>query len=486
MTAELVDREAELRVLREAAEAEGSSLLLVHGRRRVGKTFLLQRAWEGRGLFYFLAADSTPDQNRIDLLDELALQFDRTIDPADFPTWRTVFRLLAELAGEAPLVVVLDEFQYLLEGEVEEAALLSQFNAVWEGELSRRDVTVVLCGSEVGTMRGLARRGALFGRLDREIHLEPFDYRRAAEMLPGRPWRDRAYLYGVLGGTPDYLDVVGEDQSLGAAVRESFLVRGGKVAVQMANLIEQEEGIQKPGHYRAVLAAVARGRTGVNEIAQGAGFDMEAGGEDRARRVLGTLRDLRLVGRERNFDAGRTTPWRYHLADNALAFWYRFVHPNRSLLEIGDADEVWHERIRPHLDDYMGRHAFEGMAREAYAARHDRWGLAGPAEWSRWVGKDRSRRDIEIDVVSRLSDGRLLTGEVKWSSSPVEEGLHHRLRRDLGDLAASGRGWAREALDGETSAGHLYVSAGGFTEAFRELAERESGVRLVSLDDMYA
>jgi len=486
MSSELVDREAECRILRQEADRAGASLILVHGRRRVGKTFLLQRAWEDRRLFYFLAADSTPDQNRRDLIDELDLQFGRSLDSADYPTWRTAFRLLGELAGVEPLIVVLDEFQYLLGEDVEEAAILSQFNAVWERDLSDREITVVLCGSEVGTMRGLARRGALFGRLDREIHLDPFDYRQAAGMLEGRPWRERAYLYGILGGTPDYLSVVGERQTLEEAVREACLERGGKVSVQVDNLIEQEEGIKEPGHYRAVLAAVARGRTTVNDIAQASGFDMQSGGEDVARRVLETLRNLQLVGRERNFDAGRTSPWRHHLVDNAVAFWYRFVHSNRSLLEIGASREVWEERIRPHLDDYMGWQVFEGMAREAYRVLHSHLELSAPAEWSRWVGKDRNRRDIEIDIVSRLSDGRLLTGEVKWSSSPVEPELHHGLRRDLQDLAASGRNWAREALDERRSAGHLYVSAAGFTEAFHDLDERDPGTRLVTLEEMYA
>lgn len=485
-SAKLIDREEERRTLLREAAAPGARLVLVHGRRRVGKTYLLQHAWkEGHRLFYFLAVDSTPDQNRRDLLEDLRTRYDASLELEDYPTWRLVFRLLGRLAGDAPLTVVLDEFQYLLAGEVEGSAVLTQLNAVWETDLSSAEVTLVLCGSEVGTMRELARRGALFGRLDREIHLEPFDYRQAAEMLPGRPRRGQAYLYGIFGGTPDYLDLVEEDTPLGEVVRHAFLERGGKVFVQVSNLVEQEEGIREPGHYRAVLAAIARGATQINEIAQAAGFDMERGGENVARRVLETLRDLRYVRRERNFDAGRTTPWRHHLADNALAFWYRFVHAHRSLLQLGEAEEVWRERIRPHLDDYMGWHVFEGMAREAFRIHHRDWGLPAAAKWTRWVGRDRNRRDIEIDVVARLSDDRLVTGEIKWSSTPVGPALHHHLQRDLQDLAASARGFARRALDADASHGHLYVSAAGFTDAFHEIGERDPRVRLVDLEAMY-
>lgn len=486
MASGFVDREEELTTLRREADADGPRLVLVHGRRRVGKTYLLQNAWEEHRVFYYLAVNSTPDQNRRELLHELELRTDDPLLAEDYPNWRTVFRLLGNLARDEPLIVVLDEFQYLLGDDAESSAVTSQLNAVWETDLADSDLTLVLCGSEVGTMRNLARQGALYGRLSREIHVEPFDYLEAAAMLSGRPRREQAYLYGVFGGTPDYLDAIEEDRPLGEAIGSALLERGGKVHLQIANLIEQEEGIRDPGPYRAVLAAVAAGNTRINEIAQVAGFDTAEGGKRVARRVLKTLEDLRYVRRERNFAAGRTTPWRHHLADNALAFWYRFVHANRSLIQVGDAEQVWRERIEPHLDDYMGRHVFEGMVREAVEISYRDWDLPAPEEWARWVGKDRSRRDIEIDIVCRLSDGRLLTGEIKWSSSEVDAGLHYNLVRDLEDLGNSGQKWAREALDGDSSAGHLYVSAGGFARDLMAVAADTPGVQLITLEDMYA
>lgn len=486
MGSRLVDREEEVRQLREQADAGGQRLILVHGRRRVGKTHLLRHAWEDRRVLYHLAVNSTPEQNRREFLDEIQRQTNRSLDPGDYPSWRTLFRLLGRIAGNASLVVVLDEFQYLLGDGSGAPAVTSELNAVWETDLADRDLTLVLCGSEVGTMRNLARGGALFGRPNREIHLRPFDHRQASAMMGPRSPRECAYLYGVFGGTPGYLSTVSADQSPGEAVREAFLATGGEVHLQLANLIEQEEGIRRPGRYRAVLAAIAKGNTGMNDIAQAAGFEPEASGVQAARRIVETLRDLDYVRRERNFGAGRTTPWRHYLADNALKFWYRYVHANRSLLELGAVDEGWSERIRPDLDSYMGWNVFEEMAREAYESRHSEWALPAPEEWSRWEGKDRNRRDIEIDIVCRLADGRMLTGEVKWSSSPVGPELHRQLQRDLEDLARSGEGWAREALQPERSRGHLYVSADGFTDEFRRTAEAAPRKTLVSLEEMYA
>jgi AAA+ ATPase superfamily predicted ATPase len=130
-----VNREEELAALRALADRGSPALALVNGRRRVGKTYLLDHAWSGRRLFYFLAANSTAEMNRAELLRELAGWSGKTIDPLDYPTWRTVFRLFVDLADEGPLIVVLDEFQYLL-NQVDDIA--SQLVAVWDREVRGR------------------------------------------------------------------------------------------------------------------------------------------------------------------------------------------------------------------------------------------------------------------------------------------------------------------------------------------------------------
>lgn len=189
--------------------------------------------------------------------------------------------------------------------------------------------------------------------------------------------------------------------------------------------------------------------------------------------------------RERNFGASPRTPWRIRVADPALQFWYRFVHPNRARLERGEAGAVWAEHVEPLLDDYMGWHVFERIVAQGYRRMHRSLRLPGATEWGRWEGRDRNRRDIEVDIVARLDDGRIVTGEVKWSRRPVDSDIHYGLLRDLEDLAASGQGWARDALREDTSAGRVYVSAAGFTDHMRELSDRAGNVQLLDLEDLY-
>lgn len=475
---DFVDRRREIETLRDFADRDRPALGLLYGRRRVGKTYLLDHALQDRRLFYFLATDTTPELNRRDLLEELSNWLERDVRPEDHPNWRLVFRLLARLAREEALTVVLDEFQYVTGTERD---VPSQLTAIWDRELEEAPLTMFLCGSEVETMRDLGRGDApLYGRFDWRAHLLPFDYFDTASMVPTYDERTSIATYGIFGGLPSYLEAVDSSRDLATNVVETMLSPRGEVHLQLEHLLEQEHGIRKPTEYRAVLRAVARGHMRINGIRQAAGL------EDRdhaVRRVLDVLEDLELVEKGGNFDAGRTSPRRHTISDHAVRFWYRFVEPHASRLERGRPRSVWDERIEPELNTYLGG-VFERVCAEAFERLHSTLELGFPSRWTRWEGHDRNRRPVEIDIVAELDDGRLLTGEIKWSSSPIDRRLHDDLRRDLEDLGASGRGWARDALDPDASAGHVYFSAAGFTDSFAAFAEDEP-IYLVSLDDMF-
>lgn len=472
-----VNREVELAELRRLAERGKPTIALLYGRRRVGKTYLLEHAWPGRRVFYFVAADATMDLNRIELVRELATWSGRPLDPVEYPTWRTVFRLLADCAEDAPLIVVLDEFQYLMGGDDD---IASQLAAVFDRELRGHSLLLALSGSEVGMMQHLlVGSQPLFGRSGWSARIGPFDYRDAARMVPGRPLREAALIYGIFGGTPRYLAAIEPDEPLAEAVMRTILSPRGEVYLQLEHIVEQEKGIRKVAEYNSILAATAAGNVEIGEIVRGTGVDADA-----VRAALRTLEDLEYVWRERNFAAPRTAAYQYRIADNALSFWFRFVHANRSRLSTGAIQEVWTHHVTPHLDAYMGK-VFERLCREAFARYHARWGLRGAVDWARWEGRDRNRRSIEVGMVARLDDGRILTGEIKWSTKPMGLTLYADLKRALEDLGNSGQGWATHALGPERSAGHVFVCAGGFTPEMMALAAGQPDVRVLTLEDLY-
>lgn len=477
----LVNREVELAKLRQLLAEGRPRLVLIYGRRRVGKTFLLMHAFPPAHAFHFTASATTPEQNRRQLISEVAQWSGQDLPVEDFPTWRTVFRLLLELRAPAPLAVILDEFQYLGEDPHALAGVASELNAAWERRRPARSLVFVISGSAVRTMEALAGGAApLHGRFAWKTEVRPFNYWYAGHMAGFRRLRDRATAYGMFGGTPAYLAAVKPGQSLATNAARLLLAPRGEVRELIATALLQEQGLRDIPKYGAVLRSIAAGHTELNAIAQASGLPLDTPLRDKLERLAG----LGLVRASRNLGAKRTAPFRHHLADPAFRFHYRFVAPYEAALERADPTEVWQERIAPFLDTYMGG-IFERIAEEGYHRLRQKHGLPLVAEWGRWEGKDRTGEQIEIDIACELADGRIMTGAVKWNRRPLGPAVHQRHLGTLERLAASGVRWAHQAR--ERSSPLLYVAAAGFTEEFEAAARRSRDlVALWSLKDLYA
>jgi uncharacterized protein len=478
-----VDRESERTQLRDLLERPGPSLALVTGRRRVGKTYLLTNTWPEAQTFYFVAAEGTSTINRRELVQAVARHFDLPLDVADYPTWRTVFRLLYELRTPEPLVIILDEFQYLM-GTRE--GVPSQLNAIHDVHRDDRPFVLVLCGSAVRTMEQLnAGDAPLYGRFARTIRVEPFDYFDAAALVPVATHRERAIAYGIVGGTPRYLRALRVDRSLRKNVADEVLAPGGQIRMQIETLIDQEQGLRKTEEYKAILRAIGAGHTQAQEIAAYAAMthDITA-----LKRMLDTLVELGYIRAERNFAARRTSPFRYRLKDPALQFHAQIVSHFRSELAMYAPEEVWDREILPgRLDTYMGG-VFERIAAEGYQRHRQRLDLPMIDTWSRWEGTvtpqrgKGARRSYEVDIVASLTNGRMLTGAIKWGNLGIN--VHAKHLRELAALADAGQQWARDALHPEALL--LYVTGGTLAPDFAARAAQD-GHRVITLtlDDLY-
>ena len=477
----IVDRHTEQQRLRALAQDPAPQLALLYGRRRVGKTYLLTHLWSPDRAFYFTASTVTPEQNRRQLIAQVSDWTGQQHRPEDYPTWRTVFQLLLSLNGDEPLVVILDEFQYLGDDEQDLARVTSELNAVWEGpHRPTRSVLLVLSGSATRTMEALDTGGApLHGRLAWKAQLQPFDYWDTAAMAPFQSLRDRAYTYGVFGGMPRYLASIDTDRSFDDNVIRLMLSPRGDVRGQVETAILQEQGLREIAKYVGILRAIGAGRTELSEIANLAGLAKHTTVREKVNRLV----KLGYVERQRNFAAGSTAPWRYRLADPAFRFYHEFITRYETTLETSDPRDVWDAHVAPLIDGYMG-HLFERIVEQAYYRLYKDDGLDLIQEWGRWEGNDRAGQSIEMDIVSRLTSGGMLTGAIKWNRNPVGLDLHRKHMRDLQRLADSGHRWAYEAL--EEGSMLLYAAAGGFVDGFRKRAEDEGlPVVLWTLNDLY-
>ncbi len=477
----LIDREQELAKLRELLREGRKQLVLLYGRRRVGKTFLLTNAWPSERTFYFTASATTPEQNRRQLITDLAQWSGQELRAADYQTWRTVFRLLLDVRAPEPLAVVLDEFQYLGEDATGLSAVASELNAVWEERRPARALVLAISGSAVRTLETLSGGAApLHGRFVWKAELRPFNYWYAGQLAPFKRLRDRACAYGIFGGTPAYLAAIRPKQSLAANAAQLMLAPRGEVRQLVETALLQEQGLRDIPKYTAILRAVAGGNTELNAIAQAAGLALDTSLRDKVERLVA----LGYVRATRNLGVKRTAPFRYYLSDPAFRFYYQFVAPHEVALERSDPIQVWRQRIAPAMDTYLGG-IFERIAEEGYYRLRDQRRLPIVSEWGRWEGKDRNGEQTEIDIACELVDGRIMTGAVKWNRRPVGPTVHERHVAMLERLAASGVKWAHGALD--RSAPLIYVAAGGFTPDFADAARKNrETVVLWSLDELYA
>ncbi|WP_178917824.1 ATP-binding protein [Natronomonas gomsonensis] len=407
------DREAELNALETTFESPGHGFQVVYGRRRVGKTELLKKFCRDRPHVYFLAAQEAEHRQREKFVDQIAAHFDDRVPRID--DWDEAFDYLGEKLSAEQCIVVIDEFPYLI---AENDSLPSYIQSFIDEQLQHTDSMLVVCGSSVSTMESdvLGHESPLYGRRTGQIDLQPFSFQQAREAI-GYDLTDAIRSYAITGGTPMYLTLFDYTTSLGENIQTHILTRTAMLYNEPEFLLRTE--LRNPARYLSILEAIATGHTTPKEIAGATGIDSGP-----LSKYLQTLRRLRLIDREVPVTASakQSKRSRYHVADEFLRFWFRFVEPNRSSIEEAPGI-VYDGTIKPNLPDHVAT-TFEDVCQEAIWEAIRRTELDSYSEVGRWwYGED------EIDIVGLApDDDRLLLAECKWTSEPVGHALVSQLR----------------------------------------------------------
>jgi len=463
-----LDRTAETAVLAEAWDRAGAGLLILYGRRRVGKTELLRHFASGRRHVFFVATQASSAFQLRSFSSAVRQGLGDEAAGVSFSDWGAAFQFLASRSRNERILVVLDEFPYLVEAE---PALPSLLQSAWDSELKGTEMLLALCGSSISFMESevLGHRSPLFGRRTGQFLLEPLEYREAALFFPGRSAEELVERYALLGGMPAYLQQFADIEDLWDGVARRILRKGAFLHDEVPFLLMQE--LRDPRLYLSVLAALAEGRTRIGEIAQRA---LGPGTSSQASFYLKTLQDLRLV--ERRVPITETSPGKsrkglYRIVDPFLRFWMRFVYSEASAVEGGEAGEVIEQVLRPVWSDFVAP-VFEQICRQHVRRSPQDLGL----EWRPAVVGSWWSPQGELDLVATDSRRtRLLCGECKWSTRAVGVDVLDSLR----DKALR--------LGGELGTKEIRLALfarRGFTEAVRRRA-REEGVRLVVAGDLY-
>lgn len=419
-----------------------ATLGVVSGRRRQGKTYLLNALAEACGGFYFGAAEATTADS-LRLFGEAFGAWTGAGAPLRFDTWSAAVDHMFEAARDRPLTVVLDEFPYLVKAEPSLPSLLQRALDAPAQARHRSRLRLLLCGSAMSVMGKLLTGTApLRGRAGLELVIRPLGYRDAARFWEAADPHLAVLLHSIVGGTPAYRrEFVRGDTPSGRDDFDDWVVRTvldptTPLFREARYLLAEEPDIREPALYHSVLAAVAAGNNTYGGIANYVGRKTPE-----IAHPIAVLEDAGLLAREPDaFRAGRHL---YRITEPLITFYHAIMRSQWTRLELGLTARVWQESTQRFASQVVGPH-FEQLCRVFAATAEDDVFGGPPAEVTAGVVTDPHQRDkIEIDVVvfgqpEPDQPRRLLSlGEAKWGTTLRLRDVE-RLRRARELLATRG------------------------------------------------
>ena len=416
----------------------GFQMVVLYGRRRVGKTTLALEFGKDKPLLAFTAKVQSDALNLADFSRELYAYFSVPVTTGSFSSWDDAFAYLASQASDQHLVFMFDEFPY---AAGKNSSLVSSLQVAIDRLFTSTNIFLILTGSNQGFMEekvlgvqgsrsGLGEKNPLFGRRTAQMKLAPFGYREAARMLGDTSVEDLVRYYACFGGTPYYLSLIDANDTFEQNAERLFFSKEGLLYEEPMMLLRQE--LREPAMYSSIMGAIAAGATKIQAIADRIGTDRTALGK-----YLETLMALGLVERATPFGESSRASRRgiYSLKEPCFDFWYRFVGPRVDVVEQNAGELAARDALRAEpLSTHVG-HWFERICREwvIEQAKEDALPFS-PLRFGSWWGTDPATREQDdIDVVAAEATGKtVLLGECKWRNdfnvTATVEKLHERLR----------------------------------------------------------
>lgn len=414
-----IGRERELDALERLYASDKFEFAVIYGRRRVGKTELIRQFIKGRRAIYFMGVESNTRQN-LENFSRSVMEFGTGI-PAEtsFASFQAALEYVFQMAEKDRLILAIDEYPYVARAD---ESLASTLQLLIDRYKASSKLMLILCGSSMSYMEDhvLAYKAPLYGRRTAQMKIQPFDFEDTCRCFSRFPDRDKALIYGVAGGTPQYLLQMNDSMSVEENIKNTFLNPSSSLFEEPENLLKQE--VREPALYNAVITAIAKGASRMSEISTKVGESTSV-----CSTYLKNLTALGLVRKETPYGEKESRRSIYVIEDNMFRFWYRFVPENNSIIARGAADLAY-RRIEPYLSDYMGG-VFEEICKQYL------WKLLltgkSPVEFKdlgRWWGTDTaSRSQAEIDIMGEKDKDEALFGECKWTNEKVDVSVLEKL-----------------------------------------------------------
>jgi len=463
-------RKRELEDLERYYKEEAFHFAVFYGRRRVGKTTLINRFTEGRKSVYFTAAQTTAKDN----LELLSYQILSALAPEapknSFGSFNKAFEYCFKAAEKTRIILVIDEYPYLAESDMAVSSLLQ---AAIDKHHKKSRLFLILCGSSMSFMENqvLGYKSPLYGRRTRQFKIMPFTYYESAEMLPTFKNEEKLTLYGICGGIPEYISRINKSLSVQQNAEDLFFNPSGRLFEEPSNLLKQE--LKTPQTYNGIITAIASGASKVNEIASKTGIETS-----QCSNMLLTLLGLGIIKKE--YPMGEPGPSRrtiYRLADFMFRFWYRFVMPDLSRISMGLGKTVCSEifgksQSAGKIETYMGP-VFEECAAQ-YLWREMGRGKYSFKTMGRWWGPNpKEKREEEIDLLASDEKGKAIFAECKWRNILTGTDM-------LEDIIRKS-----ELFPNYAEKRYILFSKSGFTTQLQKTASPRKDIVLITPMEMY-
>ncbi|MCX7904701.1 MAG: ATP-binding protein [Caloramator sp.] len=458
-----IDRERELRFLNNEYNKNESSFVVVYGRRRVGKTSLIKEFIKGKKAIYFLATEEIEEENinnfKLRVADFYNNELIRRISNLK---WDELFDVIINnYSWDEKLILVIDEFQYL--GKVN-PAFPSIFQRIWDEKLKDKNIMVIICGSLINMMESQALNysSPLYGRRTGQIRLKQIPFAYYKNFFDS----DVNFIefYSVTGGVPKYIEIFKHERDIFDGIKNSILNRDSFLYEEPLFLLERE--VQEIGTYFSIIKTIAAGNHKLGNIATALGVQ-----QNKLIKYLTTLINLDLVKREvpvTEENPEKSKKGLYFINDNFIEFWFKFVYPYRSYIELDEIDYVVEKIKKSFIVNHVS-FVYEDICRENIFSmvingeidievqKLGRW----------WNSKE------EIDIVGlNFENNDILFGECKYLNVPVDVDVFHRLK-EKSKLVE----WKKN----ERNEYFIIFSKSGFTDKLLNVAKENKNLMLKKL-----
>lgn len=463
-----VGRGKELAKLNQMYQTDQFQFAVIYGRRRIGKTALIQKFIEDKDAIYFIGLEENEHDNLTRFSTAIAnFEHQELLTDFSYGNFENCFKEISRIAKKRKIVLVIDEYPYLAQSA---PVISSMLQSYIDHEFKETNLFLILCGSSMSFMENqvLAYKSPLYGRRTAQFKLQPFSLKEAQEYFPKMDKQEVFELNTITGGIPLYLSYMSADKDIWQNIHDSFLEINAPLFQETDSLLKQE--LRDPKNYNSVINAIAAGASRVNDIAMKAHLDTSA-----VTVCLNNLIDLGIIARkvpvtEESKPRSRKTI--YVITDGLFRFWHTYVSKYMNAIMRGATASVL-AIIKKDFTRFMGAE-FEKLSQD-YLWEHvaDENLIPEPFVYlNNWWGTDsRTKTRAELDIVGITPDEYVgYFGECKWKNESISRDILEKLI-DLSSLFSY------------PQKKYFLFSKSGFTPACQELAA-QVGCKLIDFAQM--